>query len=159
MDESAKVISRGWLAMLVGTALLAAGLVVLCLPVYLDAHDRWGIQIKCGNGYYTQLLQASISDQEPAQQSRPATNYLDQCKSALLHRRAWAIPLTAAGTLIVIGEMAAWMRGGSPSVPEPGSAEPAGPPPAALPEEEFHEAAVLDRRYRAHRPPAHDTTL
>lgn len=154
MDTSAKVITRGWLAMLVGAGLLVAGLVALCFPVYLDSFDRYGIQLKCGNGYYSELLHATTADQEQAQHAGPATNYVDQCKTALLHRRVWAIPLTAAGTLIVIGELAAWMRGDAPNVPEPASAR-----PPALPEEEFHEAATLDRRYRSHRPPAHDTTL
>jgi hypothetical protein len=85
MDESARVVTRGWVDMLIGTFLVVGALVALCFPVYLDAYDRWGMQIKCGNGYYSQSLQATFDDQEQAQQSGPATRYVDQCKSALAH--------------------------------------------------------------------------
>jgi hypothetical protein len=152
MDKSARVITRGWLDMIIGIVVLAGALVALCFPVYLGTYDRWGVQIKCGNGYSSQLVQATIDDQDPARQSAPATSYVDQCKSALLHRRLWAVPVAAFGALILIPELVAWARGGSPSPAEPtneGSAEPT----------DLHDAAVLDRRYRSHRPRPSDTTI
>ncbi|MGH3971533.1 MAG: hypothetical protein ACRDTV_26430 [Mycobacterium sp.] len=153
MDGSTRSLIRGRLDILIGIALLAAGLLVLSLPVYLDTYDRYGMQLKCGNGYVTQLLQATIDDQNPAPYSG-ATNYVDQCKSALLHRRALTLPVTATGTLILIFELVAWMRGRSPGSSESGSEW-----PADHTEEELHDAAVLDRRYRSHRERPHDTTL
>jgi hypothetical protein len=152
MDTSTKAITRGWLAMLVGAALLAAGLVALGFPVFLHAYDQWGIQIKCGNGYATQLLQATVDDQQAASAHvQPPTSYVDQCKSALMHRRAWTIPVAAVGLLILIPELVAWSRHGSPAFPE--SATPA-------PEDmDLQTAEVLDRKYRSHRPRPTDTTL
>ena len=154
MDGPARVITRGRLDILIGTVLLAGALVALCFPVYLDSYDRWGIQITCGTGYHSQLLQATIADQQPAQQSRPATNYVDHCKSAVLHRRVCVLPAAGLGAVLLIPELVAWARGRSRS-----SAEPTHAGPADLAESEFHEAAVPDRRYRSHRPPPHDTTL
>jgi len=46
MRGSARVVTRGRLNMLIGTLLLAGALIALCLPVFLDAYDRWGVQIK-----------------------------------------------------------------------------------------------------------------
>lgn len=153
MDTSAKVITRPWLAMLVGTALLAAGLVALCFPVYLHAYDQWGIQIKCGNGYNSELLQATIDDQHAASRVRPATSYVDQCNSALLHRRVWTTSLSALGALILIPQLVAWTRGGSPSAP-------ASSGPTAPPEDtNLKTAELLDRKYRSHRPRPSNTTL
>lgn len=154
MDTSAKVITRPWLAMLVGAALLAAGLVALCFPVYLHAYDQWGIQIKCGNGYNSELLQATIDDQHTAAAGvRPATRCVDQCNSALLHRRVWTMSLSAVGALILIPQMVAWTRGGSPSSPASGG-------PTAPPEDtNLKTAELLDRKYRSHRPRPSNTTL
>jgi hypothetical protein len=152
MEESAKVVTRGWVDMLIGTIVFAGALVALCFPVYLGTYDRWGVQIKCGNGYHSQLLQATTGDQDQARRSAPATDLVDQCKSALLHRRAWAIPVGAVDALILVPELVAWARGGSRSRGEPpheSSAEPA----------DLHDAALLDRRYRSHRGRSSDTTL
>jgi hypothetical protein len=151
MDKSAKVVTRGWVDMLIGTIVLAGALVVLCFPVYLGTYDRWGVQIKCGNGYYSQLLQATTDDQDQARRSAPTTDLVDQCKSALLHRRAWAIPVGAVGALILVPELVAWVRGGSagPAQPTHESSEPL----------DLHDAALLDRRYRSHRERSSDTTL
>jgi hypothetical protein len=153
MDTSAKVITRPWVVMLVGAALLAAGLVALCFPVYLHAYDQWGIQIKCGNGYSSELLQATIDDQRAASSVRPATSYVDQCNSALLHRRVWTTSLSAVGALILIPQLVAWTRGGSPSAPA--SSGPTPPPK----DTNLKTAELLDRKYRSHRPRPSNTTL
>lgn len=155
MDQSEKTITRGWVALLVGTTLLVGGLVALCFPVLLGSYDKYGIQIKCGNGYHAELLQASLDDQEAASAgTRPPTSYVDQCNSALAYRRAWTIPVAAVGALILVPDLVAWARGGSPRPAEPAhewSAEPT--------DTEMHEAALLDRRWRSHRPRPSDTTL
>jgi hypothetical protein len=152
MDKSARVVTRGWLDMIIGTVVLAGALFALCFPVYLGTYDRWGVQIKCGNGYSSQLVQATTDDQDQARQSAPATSYVNQCKSALLHRRVWTVPVAAVGALILIPELVAWVRGGSRSPTEP-THEPSAEPT------DLHDAALLDRRYRSHRPRPPDTTL
>ncbi|ORW07842.1 hypothetical protein [Mycobacterium kyorinense] len=122
-DESAKAITRGFTDMLIGIALLAGGLVAMCFPVYLDAYDQWGMQVNCGNGYHGELLQATVDDSggvDPQSAAtgaprivRPALHYVDSCNSALVHRRAWAVPVAGAGAVILILELLAWARGGS----------------------------------------------
>jgi hypothetical protein len=62
--------------MIVGAVVLAGALVALYFPVYLDAYDRWGVQINCGNGYASQLLQATSDDQDQGRQFAPATYYV-----------------------------------------------------------------------------------
>lgn len=109
--------------MLIGIALLAGGLVALCFPVYLDAYDQWGMQVNCGNGYHGELLQATVDDSggvDPQSAAtgapgivRPALHYVDSCKSALVRRHAWAVPVAGAGAVILILELLAWARGGS----------------------------------------------
>jgi hypothetical protein len=152
MAASAKVVTRGRVDMLIGTIVLAGAMVALCFPVYLGTYDRWGVQIKCGNGYYSQLLQATIDDQDQARQSAPATSYIDQCNSALAHQRAWAIPVGAVGALILVPELMAWARGRSPSPVEPTHE-------SSDESTDLHDAALLDRRYRSHRARPTDTTL
>ena len=73
------------LAYTVCGVLVAIGLIALNFPVFLDAYDQWGFQIKCGTGYATDLTQAAaVAGQH---------NYVDKCETALLARRMWAIPL------------------------------------------------------------------
>ena len=75
-------------------ALVAIGLVALNFPVFLDASDQWGFQIKCGTGYATDLTQAAaVAGQH---------NYVDKCETALLARRMWTIPLVAISGLVLL---------------------------------------------------------
>ena len=154
MDESTRTVTRGWLIMWIGIALLAGGLLGLCLPVYLDSYDSWGMRVKCGNGYYAELVRATTDDQQSASGAvQPATSYVHQCKSALAHRRAWLIPVAALGAVILILELPVWSRAGSRSsaaTPNEWSEDPTGA---------LHEAEVLDRRYRSRRARSSDTTL
>jgi hypothetical protein len=142
----------------IGAILLAGALLALWLPIYLDTYDKWGVQIKCGNGYYSQLdsqLMPAITDnQDQARQSALATYYVGQCKSALAHRRAWAIPVAAVGALIVVPELVAWARGRARSLAATTNESWTEPADMAL-----HDAALLDRRYRSHRARPSDTTL
>lgn len=140
--------------MLIATALLVVSLIALSFPVHLDSYDRYGIQLKCGTGYVTNLVQATADDQQEAQLPGTTTHYVDQCKSALLHRRVLILPVTGVATIILMAELMAWMRGWSPN-----SAESPSEWPVDHTEEELHDAAVLDRRYRSHRERPHDTTL
>jgi hypothetical protein len=74
--------------------LLAIGLIALNFPVFIDAFDQYGFQIKCGTGYLTDLSQAAAA--------AGAHNYVDQCQTALLVRRLWTIPLVAISALAVL---------------------------------------------------------
>jgi hypothetical protein len=74
--------------------LVVVGLIALNFPVFLDAFDQWGFQIKCGTGYASDLSQAAAT---VGQQ-----NFVDQCETALLLRRMWTIPLVAISGLVVL---------------------------------------------------------
>ncbi|MCV7200919.1 hypothetical protein B7435_33220 [Mycolicibacterium peregrinum] len=75
-----------------GAVVLGIGLYLLSLPVYLDDFDQFGMQIPCGSGYSTHLVQANAAGQE----------YVDKCGSAVLTRRLWTIPIVAVGALALI---------------------------------------------------------
>jgi H+/Cl- antiporter ClcA len=74
--------------------LVAIGLIALNFPVFLDAYDQWGFQIKCGTGYATDLTQAAATVGQD--------NFVDKCETALLMRRMWAIPLVAICGLVLL---------------------------------------------------------
>ena len=57
--------------------LLIIGLIALNFPVFLDAYDQWGFQIKCGTGYVSDLTQAASDPVLDAQH-----NYVDKCETA-----------------------------------------------------------------------------
>jgi hypothetical protein len=75
--------------------LVAIGLLALNFPVFLDAYDHWGFQIKCGTGYATDLTQAAAA-------AAGQHNYVDECEIALLARRMWTIPLVAVSGLVLV---------------------------------------------------------
>ncbi|MEW2482081.1 hypothetical protein AB0876_21030 [Mycobacterium sp. NPDC049093] len=75
-----------------GAVVLGIGLYLLSLPVYLDDFDQFGMQIPCGSGYSSHLVQANAAGQD----------YLDKCGSAVLTRRLWTIPIAAIGALALI---------------------------------------------------------
>ncbi|BBX05033.1 hypothetical protein BST36_24570 [Mycolicibacterium moriokaense] len=78
---------------------LAVGLLALNFPVFIDAFDQWGWQIKCGTGYSTDLTQAAASTGDG--------NYVEQCETALLMRRLWTIPLVViAGVVLIVVSVA-----------------------------------------------------
>ena len=71
--------------------LIVAGLLALNFPVFLEAFDQYGFQIKCGTGFATDLSQAAaVAGQH---------TYVEQCEQALLVRRLWTIPPVAAGVI------------------------------------------------------------
>lgn len=153
MDESPRTITRGWVITLIGITLLAGGLFGLCFPVFLNSYDSSGIQVRCGNGYYAELLQATVDDEQSKSAAQPATGYVHQCMDALAHRREWLIPLVVLGALILISKLVAWSlnaSGSSAANVNEWSEEPT---------EALHEAHVLDRRYHSRWQPPSDTTL
>ena len=74
------------------------GLAALVYPIYLDQYDA---EVSCGNGLSSDLSQ-------PAQTDRH--DLVTQCHTALLVRRAWAIPAVAIGWLLVTGFLAVWVH-------------------------------------------------
>jgi hypothetical protein len=74
--------------------LIVVGLVALNFPVFIDAFDQWGWQIKCGTGYSSNLTQAAEAN---------GGNYVDQCGTALMLRRIWAIPMVVIGSIVLVG--------------------------------------------------------
>ena len=83
--------SRGVVAVSVAVILLATGVFALHFPVFIDAYDQYGWQIRCGTGFTTDLSQASST----------GSNFVTRCNNALLIRRAWAIPAAAIGGLML----------------------------------------------------------
>ena len=162
VDESAKVVTRGVIVGAVGLLLLVGSLVALHFPVYIPDFDKWGAHVKCGNGYHSELLQATVDDNgglDP--QSLPGgvsaavrapTNYVDQCRSALAQRRVWLMPVAAVGALILILELVVWARSASPK-PTAGAANPTDTDMARP------SATVLDRRHRSRWTRSSNTTL
>ncbi|OBE93485.1 hypothetical protein A5776_02555 [Mycolicibacterium elephantis] len=84
---------------IIAAVLLGVGLFAMNFPVFLDAYDQWGFQIKCGTGYVSDLTQAAavVGD----------TNYVDECETALLIRRLWTIPLAVISGLVLLGVVVA----------------------------------------------------
>ena len=74
--------------------LVAFGLIALNFPVFLDAYDQWGFQIKCGTGSATDQIQAAAAAGQHS--------YVDKCETALLVRRMWTIPLIAISGLVLL---------------------------------------------------------
>lgn len=75
-------------------AMLAVGLLALNFPVFLDAYDQWGFQVKCGTGYFSDMTQAAATVGD--------ANYVQQCGAALLTRRLWTVPLVLIGAAVVL---------------------------------------------------------
>jgi hypothetical protein len=75
-------------------ALIAVGLLALAFPVFLDAFDQYGFQVKCGTGYATDLTQAAAAAGQH--------DYVDQCETELMLRRLWAIPLVVVGSIVLV---------------------------------------------------------
>ncbi len=84
----------------VGLALALIGLAALWLPIELDQHDAYGFPIQCGNGFSS----------NPTVGQSDGAGVAGQCESALLIRRAWAIPSAAIGWLLVTVFLIAWAR-------------------------------------------------
>jgi hypothetical protein len=77
-----------------GVVLLTVGLLALRFTVFLPDFDQWGFQINCGSGFQSALTQAGIVDSS-------GTHFVDQCRTAITMRRAWAFPLAVAGAVLL----------------------------------------------------------
>lgn len=76
-----------------GVALIVAGLLALNFPVFIDAYDQFGFQIKCGTGYFSDLTQAAEAS---------GGDHVGQCGTALMLRRLWTIPMVAIGGILLV---------------------------------------------------------
>jgi hypothetical protein len=52
--------------------------------------------VLCGSGFQGNLTQATVIDSR-------GTQFADQCNAAIATRRAWAVPLAAAGAVLLCG--------------------------------------------------------
>jgi hypothetical protein len=75
--------------------LIVVGLLALKFPVFIDAFDQFGWQIKCGTGFSSDLTQAAAAT--------GGGDYVYQCGTALMLRRIWAIPMVAIGSIVFAG--------------------------------------------------------
>jgi len=84
---------------------IVTGILALNFPVFLDAFDQYGFQIKCGTGLASDLSQATAAAGEHT--------YVDQCETAVLVRRLWTIPpvVIASTVLVVLVAVAALLWG------------------------------------------------
>ena len=94
--------TRRLLAMIAAALVLVIGVLGMWQSVYLSDFDRYGIKIRCGTGFVADFTQAEIADDGGGQHSK-------QCDSALLVRRAWAIPVSVLG----VGSLVALALGGT----------------------------------------------
>ncbi|WP_163754630.1 hypothetical protein [Mycobacterium botniense] len=87
-----------------GVALVAVGLLALEFPVYLNQYDQYGMQISCGRGFSANLTQAAEAN---------GNGLVAHCGTALLIRRAWAIPTVVMGWLVLTGLLVVRVHGTS----------------------------------------------
>lgn len=84
---------------IVSAIVLGVGLLAMNFPVFLDAFDQYGWQIKCGTGYVTDLSQAAEAVGEQ--------DYVDQCETALLLRRVWTMAMAVIGGTVLLAVLVA----------------------------------------------------
>ena len=95
------------LFLLVGAVAVVAGLIGLLVPVSIPGPD--GGSIGCGNGVVLDLSNAKdVDDRNLANlpvlnQVIPHKDYAPACQSAVSGRRAWTIPVTAIGLVVIAG--------------------------------------------------------
>jgi hypothetical protein len=92
--------------LLVGAVILIVGLIGLFLPVSVP--DGNGGNIGCGNAVAADLSAAQAANDKTLanvpilNQIVPHTDYVALCESALSSRRAWSIPMTVVGAIVVV---------------------------------------------------------
>ena len=96
------------LILLVGAAVLIAGVIALLVPVSVADEDQ---SIGCGNAVATDLSEARAANDENLanvpilNQIVPHTDYVAECREAVSGRRSWSIPLAVVGALAVAGSV------------------------------------------------------
>jgi hypothetical protein len=109
------------LILLVGAIAVVAGLIGLLVPVSIPGPD--GGSIGCGNGVVSDLSSAKAADDRNLanlpvlNQVIPHTDYVPACQSALSSRRAWTIPVTVIGFVVIAGSFFVGGRAGSVRAP------------------------------------------
>lgn len=97
------------LIVVVGAALLLAGVIGLLVPVSIS--DGAGGSVSCGNGIATDMSAARAADEKNGanipvlSQIVPHTDFVAQCQSSVATRRAWSIPLGLAGIIGIAGPL------------------------------------------------------
>lgn len=97
------------LILLVGAALLIAGVIALLVPVSITGD---GQSIACGNAIAADSSEAEAANNKTVanvpilNQIVPHTDYVANCHAAVSSRRTWSIPLTVVGVLAVLGSLA-----------------------------------------------------
>lgn len=106
------------LVLLVGAALLVAGVIALLVPV--STPDGNGGSIGCGNAVSADLSSARqanskgiIADVPILNEIVPHTDFVAQCQSSVSQRRSWSIPLAVIGLLVAAGSLVVGGRVGS----------------------------------------------
>ena len=96
------------LVLLVGAAVLIAGVIALLVPVSVTGD---GQSIGCGNAVATDLSEAEAANGKTVanvpilNQIVPHTDYVATCQEAVSRRRSWSIPLAVVGALVVAGSL------------------------------------------------------
>jgi hypothetical protein len=104
------------LILLVGAVALIVGVIGLLVPVSVPGPDNGSIG--CGNGLVQDLSAAREADNtNPVNlpilnELIPHTDYVTQCQSALSGRRAWTIPVTVVGLVVIAGSFFVGGRAG-----------------------------------------------
>ncbi|OBI47432.1 hypothetical protein A5707_19295 [Mycobacterium kyorinense] len=93
--------NRHLLLAIAGMLLVVVGLMALWWPVFLGQYDQYGIQITCGRAYNADLSHAADAGGD---------TLVSQCGTALLTRRAWAIPTAILGWLLLTALVAGWLH-------------------------------------------------
>jgi hypothetical protein len=97
------------LIVVVGAALLLAGVIGLLVPVSVS--DGSGGSVSCGNGIATDTSAARSANEKNGanipvlNQIVPHTDFVTQCESLVSSRRAWSIPLTIVGLVGIAGPL------------------------------------------------------
>jgi hypothetical protein len=105
------------LILLVGAVALVVGVVGLLLPVSVAGPDNGSIG--CGNGLAQDSSAAQQADNSNLanlpilNQVIPHTDYTAQCQSAVSGRRAWTIPVTIVGLVVIAGSFFVGGRAGA----------------------------------------------
>ena len=95
------------LILLVGAVALVVGVIGLLMPVSVPGPDNGSIG--CGNGLAQDSSAAQQADNSNLanlpilNQVIPHTDYTAQCQSAVSGRRAWTIPVTIVGLVVISG--------------------------------------------------------
>ncbi len=84
-----------------GLLLGVIGLMALLFPINLDQYDSFGVKVTCGNGLRSDLSQCLQANGDAL---------VTRCDTALVVRRAWAIPAVAIGWVLVTGFLVVWVH-------------------------------------------------